>query len=115
MCRRRREDTLAIVPKVGIMIDVDATPERVASVFVDPELMPAWATGLAHFEVVSGEPGTAGCVGRAHYVERGREYVVDDILERVTPTAAMSPASEEGASRRGSRRLWSRSVRPLPA
>jgi len=60
-------------------------PEKVAQVLLDADLAPAWTSGLERFEVVSGRSGEVGCVGRAHYREGGRDYVLVDVLRDVVP------------------------------
>jgi hypothetical protein len=73
------------MPTVETEIRIGVPPEAVAEVLLTAELAPAWTSGLERLELVSGEPGTAGCVGRAHYLEGGRRYVLDDVLLAVTP------------------------------
>jgi uncharacterized protein YndB with AHSA1/START domain len=60
-------------------------PQEVARVLLDADLAPRWTSGLERFEVVSGRPGEAGCVGHAHYREGRRSYVLVDVLEDVVP------------------------------
>lgn len=74
-----------LVPIVEASVLIDAPPETVAEVLLDATKAPRWTAGLERMEVVSGEPGTAGCVGRAHYIEGGRRYVLNDVLDHVTP------------------------------
>lgn len=78
-------DWFASMPRVEIAILIDVAPEVVAGVLLDPELAPAWTAGLERLEVVEGEPGEVGCVGRAHYRNGDRRYVLVDVLEQVTP------------------------------
>lgn len=73
------------MPTVEASVFIGAAPETVTEVLLDAAKAPLWTAGLERMEVVSGEPGTAGCVGRAHYVEGGRRYILNDVLEQVTP------------------------------
>jgi aminoglycoside 6'-N-acetyltransferase len=60
-------------------------PEAVVGAIVDPALAPLWNAGLRRFEVVAGEPGEAGAVGRLHYVQGRRSYVMQDRLLLADP------------------------------
>ena len=73
------------MPIVRSSVLIQSSPERVAAVLLDPSLAPRWTAGLERLEVISGEPGVAGCVGHAHYREGRRRYVLEDVLEDVTP------------------------------
>lgn len=73
------------VPSVDVTMRIRVPPEAVTRVLLDPEKAPQWTAGLERLEVVSGNPGEVGCVGRAHYLEGGRRYAFEDVLEKVTP------------------------------
>jgi uncharacterized protein YndB with AHSA1/START domain len=66
-------------------ITIDRSPERVASLFLDPEIAPLWNAGLERFEVVSKTPGMVGSRARLHYVQGARRYVMEDVLLEVEP------------------------------
>lgn len=73
------------MPTVDVTMRIRVPPETVARVLLDAAKAPLWTAGLERLELVSGKPGEAGCVGRAHYLEGGRRYVLEDVLEKVTP------------------------------
>jgi hypothetical protein len=73
------------MPVVERTIHIGAPPDVVAGVLLDADLAPRWTAGLERIEVVAGEPGQPGCVGHAHYVERGRRHVLEDVLMEVVP------------------------------
>ena len=70
---------------VDVSTEIAAPPASVEAVLLDASLAPAWTSGLERLELVEGTPGTAGCVGRAHYLEGGRRYVLDDVLVEAVP------------------------------
>lgn len=58
----------------------------VEAVILDPDLAPLWTDGLERLELVEGEPGVPGSVGRAHYRGSfGRTTVMTDTLEAAEP------------------------------
>jgi len=67
-------------PVITASTTINASPEAVAEVLVDPVAAPLWTEGLDHIEVVAGQPGEPGWIGRAHYVEGGRRYMIQDHL-----------------------------------
>ena len=73
------------MPTIDVTMRIRVPPATVALVLLDAEKAPLWTSGLERLEAVSGRPGEPGCVGRAHYVEGGRHYVLEDVLEKVTP------------------------------
>lgn len=73
------------VPTIEESIDISASPSTVSDVLLDIEATPLWTSGLERFELVEGKAGEPGCVGRAHYVEGSRRYVVEDRLVEAIP------------------------------
>ena len=41
---------------------------------------PYWQTDLKKFEVVKGGPDQVGSIGRLHYVQKGKSYIMEDTL-----------------------------------
>jgi hypothetical protein len=50
-----------------------------------PDNFPFWTKNLERFEVVSGTAMAPGAIGRLHYNENGRRYVLEDRLIEVDP------------------------------
>jgi uncharacterized protein YndB with AHSA1/START domain len=73
------------MPVIERTVRIGAPPETVARILLDVDCAPEWTAGLERLELVAGEPGQPGCVGHAHYVEKGRRYVLEDVLLDVTP------------------------------
>lgn len=73
------------MPTVEIAVSIDSSPESLAAVLLDAESAPTWTAGLDWLELVDGAVGEPGCVGRAHYVEGGRRYILEDRLVDVIP------------------------------
>jgi len=73
------------MPTIETTVRIGVAPEVVTGVLLDAELAPAWTAGLERLELVAGEPGEAGCIGLAHYVEGTRRYTLEDVLEEVRP------------------------------
>jgi hypothetical protein len=46
---------------------------------------PYWQTDLDRFEVVKGGPDQEGSIGRLHYSQKGRSYVMEDRLIHCEP------------------------------
>lgn len=73
------------MPLIERTIRIAVPPDVVAGVLLDADAAPAWTAGLERLDVIAGEPGQPGCIGRAHYVESGRRYVLIDVLVDATP------------------------------
>ena len=73
------------MPTVVTTVDIDASPDAVASVLLDAEAAPIWTRGLERLELVHGVAGEPGSVGLAHYVEGRRRSTLQDRLIAVTP------------------------------
>ena len=73
------------MPTIETRVDIEASPESVASVLLDADLAPIWTRGLDRLELVEGAIGEAGSVGLAHYVEGRRRHTLRDRLISVTP------------------------------
>ena len=63
---------------VGVWIDRPV--EVVVAALMDPDNHPYWTTDLRKFEVIEGRPGEIGSIGRLHYSQKGRSYVLEDRL-----------------------------------
>jgi hypothetical protein len=73
------------VTTIVTAIDIAAPPDAVASVLLDADAAPLWTRDLERLELIDGTVGEAGSVALAHYVQRGRPYVLEDRLVAVTP------------------------------
>jgi carbon monoxide dehydrogenase subunit G len=51
--------------------------------FKNPDNLVRWLTGFQKFEHVSGIPGTVGAKAKHHFLERGKELVLDGELTEV--------------------------------
>ena len=73
------------MPTVGASIRISAPVDAVVDVMLDADKAPLWTSDLERLELVEGQIGQPGCVGRAHYREGERRYVMSDVLEEVDP------------------------------
>ena len=71
--------------KFEISIDINKPPDIVDSALMKPENWVYWTTDLKEFEVVSEKPGKVGSVARLHYEEKGKEHIMEDVLEYADP------------------------------
>jgi hypothetical protein len=63
---------------------VSTTIDRPAAIITEalnnPKNFPYWQTDLEEFEVVRGGPNQVGSIGRLHYSQKGRPYIMEDKL-----------------------------------
>jgi uncharacterized membrane protein len=52
--------------------------------FKNPDNLKLWLSGFQRFEHVSGIPGTVGAKAKHHFLERGKELILDGELTEVT-------------------------------
>ena len=71
--------------KFTISVHINQPPDIVDKALAEPENFVHWTSNLERFEVVKGGPGEVGSIARLHYVEQGRSYVMEDILEYCEP------------------------------
>ena len=73
------------MPTIETTVEVAQPPDIVAEALLDPANAVYWTADLEHFEVISREPGEVGSVAHLHYVQDGRKYVMEDVLEEMIP------------------------------
>ena len=73
------------VTTITATVLIEAPPAAVADVLLDAAAAPLWTSGLRSLELVAGESGRPGSVGRAVYDEGGRTSVFEDRLLEVSP------------------------------
>lgn len=73
------------MPKFKVSVEINQPPDVIDRALEDPDNMVQWTSDLEWFEVVEGRQGEAGAVGRAHYTQRGKPYIMEDVLEYCVP------------------------------
>jgi uncharacterized protein YndB with AHSA1/START domain len=73
------------MPTVKLTVEIARPPELVAAALLDPDNAVHWMADLERFEVISGGPGVPGSVAHLHYIQKGRPYVLKDVLEEMVP------------------------------
>ena len=63
-----------------ISVTINKPIDIVAQALNNADNFPYWQTDLERFEVVKGGPNQVGSVGRLHYSQKGRTYVMEDRL-----------------------------------
>lgn len=63
-----------------ISVTINKPIDIVAQALNNADNFPYWQTGLEQFEVVKGGPNQVGSVGRLHYSQKGRSYIMEDRL-----------------------------------
>ena len=63
-----------------INILINRSVDMVNKALMNPDNFPFWQTYLIKFEIVKGEPGKIGSIGRLHYFQKGRSYIMEDKL-----------------------------------
>ncbi|MFC1951084.1 SRPBCC family protein [Chloroflexota bacterium] len=73
------------MPKFEITTHINQAPEVVHQAFIDPDNALQWTKDLVKFEVVSGNGEEAGAVAHLHYNQKGKSYIMEDVLEYCEP------------------------------
>jgi hypothetical protein len=63
-----------------ISTTINKPADIVTEALNNPENFPYWQTDLEKFEVVKGGPNQVGSIGRLHYSQKGRPYIMEDRL-----------------------------------
>ena len=63
-----------------IRVTIDRPADIVTEALNNAENFPYWQTDLVRFEVVEGGANQVGSIGRLHYSQKGRSYIMEDKL-----------------------------------
>ena len=73
------------MPRFEISTHINQPPDVVHQAFIDPDNAVQWTKDLVKFEVVSGKADQAGAVAHLHYNQKGKSYIMEDVLEYCEP------------------------------
>lgn len=73
------------MPKFRISIKINQPSEIVTKALNNPDNAVYWTTDLEKFEVVKGKENEVGAVAHLHYKQKGRSYIMEEILEQCEP------------------------------
>ena len=73
------------MPTFQVSTIIHRPVETIVAALMNADNHPYWTKHLERFEVLSGEAGKAGAVGRLHYLENGRRYVMEDRMLEAEP------------------------------
>ena len=73
------------MPSFEVSITIDRPVDVIVEALMNPDNFPFWQTDLERFEVVKLKPGMVGSVGRLHYSQKGRSYVMEDEMIHCEP------------------------------
>ena len=71
--------------KFKIDIIIDRPADTVAQALIEPANAVQWTSDLEKFEVVERKPGETGSIAHLHYRQRGRSYIMQEVLEYAEP------------------------------
>ena len=66
-------------------IIINRPVKEVWDFYKDPDNLTRWLSGFQKFEHISGSPGTVGAKAKHHFLERGKELILDGELIEVVP------------------------------
>jgi len=66
-------------------IVINKPVKEVWDFFKNPDNLILWLSGFQKFEHISGIPGTVGATAKHHFLERGKELILDGELTEVVP------------------------------
>ncbi len=69
-----------IMTTFNASIIINKPSDIVTEALMNPDNFPYWQTDLEKFEVVEQKPGEVGSIGRLHYSQKGRSYIMEDKL-----------------------------------
>jgi uncharacterized membrane protein len=68
-----------------ISVTINKPIDIVTQALNNADNFPYWQTDLERFEVVNGGPDQEGSIGRLHYSQKGRSYIMEDRLIHCEP------------------------------
>ena len=69
------------MPRFEIKTHINQPPEIVHQAFIDPDNSVQWMQDLVKFETIKGKADEAGAVAHLHYSQKGKSYILEDVLE----------------------------------
>jgi hypothetical protein len=73
------------MPKFEISTHINQPSDVVHQAFIDPDNSVQWMQDLVRFETIRGKPDEAGAVAHLHYNQKGKSYILEDVLEYCEP------------------------------
>ncbi|MBL7068031.1 MAG: SRPBCC family protein [Candidatus Marinimicrobia bacterium] len=63
-----------------VSIIINQPTDIVVKALMNPDNFPYWQKDLEKFEVIERKPGEVGSIGHLHYSQKGKSYIMEDIL-----------------------------------